>query len=305
MKTVVKLGILAGAGAAGYAGLRRLTAPVPLPGPSGALATVNGEQIHLIDRGAGPAVVLLHGFGGNTFSWRFVIDELARDHRVVAFDFPGFGFSDRTPGLDYGHVAQAGRVIAVMDHLGIDRATIVGHSMGGGIAQRVAVDYPERVTGVVLVGSVNAAEPLPDRSDGGRVAINAIKLAQRAPLLCLAAGRFGLKRTVADPHLVDRAMVEGYMAPLLLPGTVEAIFAMASRVRAETPVDLGRITAPTLVLHGALDRVVPPATAGAIHAGIANSTLVLLPAAAHMVAEEDPAAFLANLADFLVATESH
>ena len=263
------------------------------------MLTIKGEQIHLIDRGEGPAVLLLHGFGGNTFSWRFVMDDLARAHRVVAFDLPGFGFSDRSPELEYGHSAQAERVIAVMDELGIDRAVLVGHSMGGGILQRVAATHPGRVEKLVLVGSVNAAEPDPGRRDAGRAMMRVMTFAQKAPSLCLIGGKFGLNRTVADPGLVDETMVKGYMAPLLLPGTVEAIFAMAERVRDEAPVDLGQIAAPTLILQGAVDSVVPVATAEALHAGIGGSKLVTVPGAAHMLAEEDPAAFLAAVTEFI------
>lgn len=299
MKTIVKLGIVAGAGGLVYAGVRRLSGPVELPGAPGDSVTINAEQIHLLDRGSGPAIVLLHGFGGSTFSWRLVIDALAKDHRVVAFDFPGFGFSDRSLDLDYGHEAQARRVIAVLDHLGIDRATLIGHSMGGGIAQRVAAEYPERVQALVLVASVNAAEPVPQRGSPPPFAAKLVALSRRMPKLWLMGGKMGLQRTVADPAVVDPAMVEGYMAPLLVPGTVEAVFSMAERVKDEALVDLSKISVPTLILAGADDKIVPAATGEALAAGIAGSTLVTVPAAAHMIPEEQPAAFLEEVAKFL------
>ncbi|MEO8538354.1 MAG: alpha/beta hydrolase [bacterium] len=305
MKTIVKLGIVAGAGGLAYAGVRRLTGPVELPGAPGETVTIAGEQIHLVDRGSGPAIVLLHGFGGSTFSWRLVIDELAKRHRVAAFDFPGFGFSDRSPELDFGHEAQARRVIAVMDHLGIERATLIGHSMGGGIAQRAAAEFPERVERLVLVASVNAAEPVQQRGSPPPFAAKLASLSQRIPKLWLITGKMSLQRTVANPAAVDRAMVEGYMAPLLVPGTVEAIFSMAERVKDEALVDLSKISAPTLILAGADDKVVPAAIGEALAAAIASSRLLSVPAAAHMVAEEQPEKFLAEVEKFLTTTTAH
>src|SRR5262245_4576127 len=80
-----------------FAAGRRLRRP-PV-GPDGEVRLVDGERIHVVERGEGPVIVLIHGFLGNIASWRYVVDDLARDHRVIAVDLPGFGFSDRDPRL--------------------------------------------------------------------------------------------------------------------------------------------------------------------------------------------------------------
>jgi pimeloyl-ACP methyl ester carboxylesterase len=146
---------------------------------------------------------------------------------------------------------------------------------------------------------VNGAEPVPQRGSPPPFAARLVALSRRMPKLWLMGGKMGLQRTVADPAAVDPAMVEGYMAPLLVPGTVEAVFSMADRVKDEALVDLSKISAPTLILTGESDKIVPASTGQALAAGIAGSTLVTVPSAAHMIPEEQPAAFLAEVEKFL------
>src|SRR3989442_15747988 len=121
----------------------------------GRIATIGGVGINYIDRGSGPAVVLIHGFGAHTFSFRYLIPDLAKDHRVVALDLKGFGYSERPKKSDYSLSAQARLVVRLMDTLGIESAALVGHSMGGEVAMRVAAGWPQRVERLVLAASVS------------------------------------------------------------------------------------------------------------------------------------------------------
>src|SRR2546426_12476077 len=121
----------------------------------GQLIDVGGVRVHYIERGTGPAIVMVHGFGGHTFSFRKLMPDLAREHRVVALDLKGFGYSERPKNGDYSLGAQARLVLGAMDALGTSTATLIGHSMGGEVVMRVANLAPDRVERLILAGSIS------------------------------------------------------------------------------------------------------------------------------------------------------
>ncbi|MEX1103704.1 MAG: alpha/beta hydrolase, partial [Dehalococcoidia bacterium] len=268
MKRALVVAAPLAAGGVALAARRRGRAPVIQP--SGEIRVIDGERMHIVDRGDGPAIVLIHGFLGNTASWRFVIDDLSRDRRVVALDHPGFGFSERDPGADLSHEAHARRTAGVMDQLGIDRATIVGHSMGGGIAQRFAIQFPDRTGRLVLLCAVNAGVR-PDwgrRGRGAKPFMAGMRVLARWPSLTNRLTLRTMREIVADPDRLTAEDAWLYTAPLLQRGTVACIESMLRSVREEEPADLSRITAPTLVLSGECDTAVPPAVGATIAAAI-------------------------------------
>src|SRR5712692_6758633 len=124
--------------------------------------TVNGVRIHYQEAGdeKAPAMILIHGFISSTLIWNEVFLPLAdAGFRVIAPDLPGYGYSDKPADAEYTIAAQARAVTALLDRLGIDKATIVGASYGGAIAATMALDYPERVERLVLIGTVSNDEP--------------------------------------------------------------------------------------------------------------------------------------------------
>lgn len=299
-KAIVLGGALAAVGAGGWVAWKR-RAPWQAPLPEGIIRDVADAKVHYIDEGSGPAVILIHGFAGSTFSWRRVLPGLAPAHRVVALDLPGFGFSDRDPARDYGQRAQAERVVALMDLLGIQRATLIGHSMGGAIAERVAAGHPDRVERLVLVAAVNAGEAsrAPGRGMAAGPMFALIGVVQRSPSAMYTLGRRALARMVHDRAHATEEVMRGYIDPLLLPGTVAAVRKMAAANRDEAPVDLAAITAPTLVLSGASDAAIPPERGEALAAAIPGARHVTIPEAGHLIAEERPEAFLEEVLAFL------
>ena len=111
--------------------------------------TVAGHRLRYVRAGRGSAVVLVHGFGSSLYTWKDVIPGLASDHDVVALDLPGFGLSDQPPDLTVESLPRA--VLGLMDGLGIERAALVGNSLGGGVCAMAAGAHPDRVSALVLV----------------------------------------------------------------------------------------------------------------------------------------------------------
>ncbi len=299
-KAIVLGGALAAVGAGGWVAWKR-RAPWQAPLPEGIIRDVAGAKVHYIDEGSGPPVVLIHGFAGSTFSWRFVIPDLAKAHRVIAIDLPGFGFSDRGPGVDYSQTGQAERLVALLDLLGIQRATLIGHSMGGAIAQRVAASHPERVERLILVAAVSAAQPR-DVARRGRPAgpmFALVGVAQRSPRAMYAVGRRALPRMVHDAEYATEEVMRGYIDPLLIPGTVAAVRKMTAAAGEEAPAALSGISAPTLVLSGASDRMIPPEQGLELAEAIPGARYLVIPEAGHLLAEERPEAFLEEVLAFL------
>ncbi len=274
------------------------------PAVTGTIREVDGARVHVVEAGSGPTVVLVHGFAGSVFSWRAVIPELAREARVIAVDLPGFGASDRRRGIGYGHERQAARLAELLRGLGIERAALVGHSMGGAIVQRLAVREPALAGRLVLVASVSAGENLDvgRRRRAGALAFGALELATWSPTAMYALGRRALRRMVFDPAFVTEPVVRGYIDPLLVRGTVGAVGEMAREHAAEAPAPLAAIRAPTLVVGGAADIVVPPARADDLANAIPGAERpVILERAGHLPAEERPDAFLRAVLPFLRA----
>ncbi len=247
---------------------------------------VDGARIRYIDAGRGPPVVLLHGLGASMYAWRKNVGAMAAaGFRVIAFDNRGFGLSDK-PAVPYDNAAYARLAIALLDSLGIADAVLVGHSMGGAIAAEVAIEYPQRVRGLVLVGSagLGAREPLLFR-------------VARWPVLGPAVLAFRgrgftarlLKATYFDPSKVTESDVDQYYAPVAQPAYGRALRAVLRQFHFDgLEGRLDKIEAPTVVLWGEEDRWVPLGLGRALAAGITRSAFVSVPHAGHSVQEEAP-----------------
>jgi pimeloyl-ACP methyl ester carboxylesterase len=247
---------------------------------------VEGTRLRYIDVGNGIPVVLLHGLGASMYAWRKNIAPIAAaGFRVIAFDNRGFGFSDQPPG-GYDNAAYARLTVALLDSLRLTDAVLVGHSMGGAIAAAVAIAYPQRVRGLVLIGAagLGAREPLLFRVARWPVVGPAV-LALRGRSF---TGRI-LRSTYADPRKVAEADIDQYYAPVAREGYGRTLRLVLRRFRFDgLSGQLDRVVAPTLVLWGDQDRWVPLALGRALAAGIPRSALLTVPDAGHSVQEEAP-----------------
>jgi pimeloyl-ACP methyl ester carboxylesterase len=265
----------------------------PQDGVESVSIMVEGARLHYLDQGRGSAVLLFHGFAVHSFTWRLIIPLLQARHRVIAFDLPGFGLSDRNPDLSLSLTSHAERAAALLDRLEIDRALVVGYSMGGAIAQRLAAAHPERVTGLVLVASIDASAPGSPWKEWG-LARETLRLKARwlfkFPLALKWLLRRSFERQVADRTVVTTAMVDAYAEPLLEPGTAECLAKLALDMGREPRLDLGLLKVPAVLVHGTRDRLVEPSVARGMKGKIAGSRLVELEATGHLVPEERPEA---------------
>jgi pimeloyl-ACP methyl ester carboxylesterase len=155
------LGLLGG-GLAAYsrATARKIEKAVPR---DGALIEVNGQTLHYTDDGSGPGIVMIHGLGGQLRNFaRPLVEDLARDYRVVRIDRPGSGYSSRAPGTSARLRVQAETVAELIRMLKLERPLIVGHSLGGALALSLALNHPDVVGGLALVAPLSQVQEIED-----------------------------------------------------------------------------------------------------------------------------------------------
>jgi len=270
---------------------------------------INGLQVHYKEAGepGAPLMLLLHGFGASEFSWREVMQPLAENFHVIAYDRPAFGLTERPlPGdwgfqpNPYGEEANVALVIGLMDAFDADQAVLVGNSAGGRIALAVAAAYPERVSNLVLVDSVGASgssfswtnliTQIPQVRELGHYAVRSIA----------STGVDSIYAAWYDPALVTEDIIAGYKVPLQVENWDRALFEFqrASK-RPDLTEALSHLPVPALVISGEDDRIVPPETAVQLAELLPNSELVLIPECGHLPHEECPAEFLEAIEQFL------
>jgi pimeloyl-ACP methyl ester carboxylesterase len=280
------------------------------PKDGGRFITIDGIQTYVRDIGPrnAPAVILIHGFGGSTFSWRKTLLALAdAGYRAVALDLKGFGLATKQYDGDYSHGSQATFTLGVVHSLGIERATLVGHSMGGNVAAHFALRYPERVDKLVIVDGAIISQELDGSSflglAGWLVRFPPIRRWARHALLRLLTPEWvseTLRMAVYWPESVTPDMVAGYLAPQTLENWDWALLGILRDAHKNAlSVSLTAIAAPILIIWGEEDTWVPLSAGRRLHKALPNSELYLIPGAGHLPMEETPDAFNARLLAFL------
>lgn len=278
-------------------------APAALADPNGFFVRVDDETLYTVHTpGPGPAVVLLHGFGGSTVTWDETMPALAAaGYDVYALDLRGFGLSDKGLYADYSHAAQARRVAAWMDAVGIKQAAVVGHSMGGVVAARLALSAPGRVSRLVLVDA-----PLLDDSMSWMVPgwVFDVPFLRRWAQIALrrALPSFSgdlLRASVADPDRWTPELLARYERALRTPGWDLGLLGLVRDSRRNTPPPVSQLRVPTLIVWGAEDAIVPPGEGARLAQRIPGAERLELAGVGHMPMHEAPEAFQAALLDFL------
>ncbi len=267
---------------------------------------VGGLPTRYLQAGSGEPLVLLHALGESALDWRWVMPALARRHRVYAPDLPGFGGSAR-PQADYSPAFFERFVATLLDALGIERAAVVGNSLGGLAALRLALSEPARVGALILVDSAglgrSATYALRSLTAPGYGEL-AIAWAKTPPG---AAGRAWSKAQLlfAYPQLAPAGWTAEQYRLAQLPGFLEATLAALRGqldLEGQREVLLDRLSGlemPTLVVWGARDLVFPPSQAQDAVARIRKGSLALIPDCGHMPHVERPDRFVVALNEFL------
>jgi pimeloyl-ACP methyl ester carboxylesterase len=251
-------------------------------------------------RGAGVPVVFIHGFPTSSHLWADVIPLMEPGHRLVVIDLLGYGRSDRPHSRPVDVRAHAERVVQLLNELRIRRACLVGHGIGGGIAQSIAVRHPELVSHLCLIDSV-AFDRWPTL--GARVARAWLPITRFLPVEVLhAIVRRNLEGGYADPQRAKHAM-DLYLRPFSGPdgrdALVSHIHALTNRETKKLGRQLKKVSVPTAIIWGEKDRVTPVSVGQLLHSSIAGSTLQVLPDRRHFTPEEAPRQIADAIAELL------
>ncbi|HAF25546.1 MAG TPA: hypothetical protein DCK93_21995 [Blastocatellia bacterium] len=266
-------------------------------------ADIDGVRIHYQQKGTGTPLVLLHGFTSSTYSWKDVFEPLAKNFHVIAIDLKGFGFSGKPDG-DYSRPAQARLVIHLLDYLKVDKAWLCGNSMGGEIALNIALENPQRVGGLILVDSSGVSI-----NGGGSLAPSYLLVPVLGRVLTALAltsdklVREGLEKSFYDDSKVTGERVANYYRPLKTRGGQLA--AVRARIQSEQfPIeqDLNKINAPTLILWGAEDELIPLEAGRKMNSLIKTSRLVVIEKCGHVPQEEIPERVVKEITNFVAAS---
>ena len=258
---------------------------------------VDSSRLRVLDVGSGPAVVLVHGLAASMYSWRYAIDPLvAAGYRVIAYDNRGFGFSDKPAG-GYTNAAYVHLLFGLLDSLGVSDAVLVGHSMGGAIVADAALTLPSRVRGLVLVDAAGLGI-------GMSFMLRVAKWPIVGPLSDHLRGRGAtatiLRSIYGDPSRVTEQQIDQYYAPIALPDFGRGLRGILHEFRFEDLQGrLGSIMAPTLVMWGARDHLIPQQIGEVMAAQLPHSSLARFQAAGHALPEESPEEFNRVLIGYL------
>lgn len=273
--------------------------------PSEFIMLPDGARAHVRDQGnrSGPALVLIHGSNASLFTWEPWAKRLGGTYRIVTMDLPGHGLTGAVPNRDYSQEGMVKFVDEVVTKLGLAKFALGGNSMGGGVVARYAEEHPDKVSALILVDAGGEPGKMGDKIPlAFRIArmpvLNQIVLHITPRNLVVE----GLNDAIVHKAIITPAMIDEYWDFARMEGTREA-----TRERFQLPFTndvkehIADIKAPTLILWGEQDHLIPVASAYAFHKDIPGSKLIVYPQTGHIPMEEvadrsaaDVRAFLAG-----------
>jgi pimeloyl-ACP methyl ester carboxylesterase len=269
--------------------------------PATSYPNIDGIKLRVRDTGpkAAPTLILLHGFGGSLETWEPWATTLDKTYRVIRIDLPGFGLTGPDPTNDYSDRRATTLIAALMDRLNIQKATLIGNSLGGRIAWQFAAAYPSRTDKLILISPDGFASPGFDYNKAPNVPFIMKLLPYTLPKFMLRAN---LAVAYANPKNLTPTTLNRYQDMMLAPGDRAAMLSRMAQTTLTPPAPtLAKIQAPTLLLWGAKDAMIPISNAADYEHNIPHATLITLPSLGHVPFEEAPAASLAPVLEFLAA----
>jgi pimeloyl-ACP methyl ester carboxylesterase len=252
-------------------------------------------------------VILIHGFLGSTFCWRENYDTLARaGYKVLALDLPGFGYSERTTTVNQSQSNRARLIwdlLKAIDGQDTTRWNIVGHSMGGGAAEAMALMKPERTRTLTIVNGMVFLEN--DNIQGAFITLSRNKQYNRifSSLVekdVLTYGRVEKLLKKNYGFIPDSTVVNGYLTPLLIEGTAESVLSVFSNSKEIAELDVRTLTnTPVLVIWGRRDKTIGLSRGIKFVKNVPSSALVIIQHCRHAPMETNPAEFNGHLIRFL------
>jgi pimeloyl-ACP methyl ester carboxylesterase len=270
---------------------------------------IDGVRIHYQEAGdeKAPPMILIHGFISSNLVWNEVFLPLAKaGFRVIAPDLPGYGYSEKPRDGEYTIAAQARAVLGLMDQMGIEKATIVGASYGGAIAAMMALDCPDRVARLVLVGAVSNDEPKKKLL----LRLASVPLLGDIATPLFLGSRWILRKRTEEVYRrlgfpVDERKLEARYHLLETSNTHHAMIRTVRRWSANRiSRDAHLIRQPTMLVWGEEDKHIPIGNAFKLRDAIPNSRLIVFRRCGHLPPTEHPAKFVEVVAEFCKAEES-
>lgn len=263
---------------------------------------VDGLNVYYKDSGPkdAPVLLLLHGFGSSLQTWDLWAEKLETQYRVIRLDLPGFGLTGPSPLHDYSERSDVATLTHFVDKLGVSTFSIIGHSMGGKMAWGLAAAEPDRVKSLVLM----APDGFPEAKDIGTKPY-AVPAIMGMIKFCLPKNlvRKSIEPAFFDSNALSDRLVDRYYDMLRAPGVRNAILERANQTIYTDPVPrLKKITAPTLLIWGQQDLMIPSSNAQSYANVLLSSKTVLIPNLGHLLQEERPEIALEHVEDFLNST---
>jgi pimeloyl-ACP methyl ester carboxylesterase len=264
------------------------------------MVEVAGTWLHVRDSGPknAPAVILIHGFGASLHTWELWAAALSADRRVIRFDLPGSGLSSPDPTGNYSDARTLEVLLALMAQLGVERASLVGNSIGGRIAWTFAAAHPDRIDKLVLISPDGFASPGFEYGKPPEVpaTVKLMRYVLPRPLL-----RMSLVPAYANPAVLTDALTTRYYELMLGPGSRDALIARMEQTVLVDPIpELKKITAPTLIVWGEKDALIPFSNSADYMKAIPSAKLVALPGMGHLPHEEAPEQTIGVVRAFLL-----
>ena len=245
-----------------------------------------------------PLLLLVHGFAGDKDNWSMIAPYLTRDYHVIAPDLPGFGENERNPDLAYDLQAQTARLKAFADALGLSRPHVGGNSMGGWIALRYAIEYPDALASLILLNNagVNGANESELQKQAANEDYNPLVLANLED-----ADRLVAMVVHKPPHIPARLKPVLYADGLKYRDQLDTIFWVIATEGRDHPLNdrLGEVKVPTLIIWGRHDKLLDVSCVPVLEAGIAGSVSHIFEHVGHVPMIEDPKATAAVMKGFL------
>ena len=269
--------------------------------PPSEFMELDGLRLHYRDEGSGAPLVLIHGTFSSLHTWDGWVEALQDDHRLLRLDLPGHGLTGPRSDGDYRRQADVELIADWLDELGVERASLAGNSLGGAIAWRFALTYPDRVDKLILIDSAG----LDTNNQGESPPVFRVL---EIPLLRRAAALFtpriffeqSLRDVYAQDERLNEELIDRYYLLLRRRGNRVALLDRLQAPRSQPPGEIGDIQAPVLIMWGEQDNWIPVEAAYQFQEQLPNGELVIIDDAGHVPMEERPMLTAEIAAEFLM-----